>query len=287
MNSKESAFVSSIEKKVEGTIKKYRLLNKKEKILVAASGGKDSTAAMFILKKLGYNIIALTVDVEIGSYTKINCENLKRFCGQHKIPLYVLNVREEFGCSICYMQSALKSKGMKLNSCAVCGVIRRYMVNRAARKLGAKKIVTGHNLDDEAQSMMMNLFRNTLQLSARLGPSAGVMKNSKFIPRIKPLYFIPEKDIVKYSKLNRFPVNYEKCPCSVFVFRNFVRQMLNEQEKSSPGMKRNIVEYFLKIQPALRKRYKGQSQAYCTVCGEPSQAEVCRACQIIGEIKKV
>lgn len=283
MDNKE--FLKKVESKAESTLKKYKLANKKEKIIVAASGGKDSTAAMHILKKLGYNIIALTIDVEIGKYTRKNIENLREFCKKEKIPLYVLNVKEEFGCSICYIKSALSSKGIKLNSCAVCGVIRRYLLNKAAKKLGAKKIATGHNLDDEAQSIMMNFFRNTLQWCARLGPKTSLTKG--FVQRIKPLYFIPEKDIEKYSKIMKFPVNYERCPCADVVFRNFVRKLLDNQEKANPRIKQNIVDYFLKIQPALKKEFRTQKHTYCAKCGEPSKSEICRTCQIIGEIKKV
>lgn len=283
MNDKQ--FIKKIENKAESTIKKYSLLNKKEKIIVAASGGKDSTAAMYILNKLGYNIIALSIDVEIGKYTKTNVKNLTDFCKKEKIPLYIINIRDEFGCSICYIKSTLNSKNIKLNSCAVCGVLRRYLINKAAKKLKAKKLVTGHNLDDEAQSIMMNFFRNTLELSSRLGPKTGAVKG--FIQRIKPLYFIPEKDIEKYSKLKKFPVNYEMCPCAEVVFRNFVRKLLNEQEKDNPKLKQNIVNSFLKIQPALKQKFKTQKHSYCSKCGEPSKSSTCRTCQIIAEIKKV
>jgi uncharacterized protein (TIGR00269 family) len=285
MKKSDELFAKKIEKKVEQAIKKYRLLNKKEKILVAASGGKDSTAVLFILKKLGYNVEAVTIDVAMGNYTKKNIENLTIFCKKEKIKLYSMSIREEFGGSVCYIQSALSSKGIKLNSCAVCGVLRRYLVNKAAKQLKAKKLVTGHNLDDEAQSVMMNFFRNTLQLSARLGPRAGVQNTKGFIPRVKPLYFIPEKDVAKYSKIMKFPVYYGRCPCSAEVFRRFTGNLLDDYEKANPETKKNIIDYFLKSLPKLKQKYKGKKAGYCTNCGEPSKDAVCRTCQIISKVK--
>ena len=285
MKKSDELFVKKLENKVKDTIKKYKLLNKKEKILVAASGGKDSTTVLHILKKLGYNIEAITIDVAMGSYTKKNIENLKIFCKKEKIKLYSMAIREEFGGSVCYIRSSLASKGTKLNSCAVCGVLRRYLVNKAAKQLKAKKLVTGHNLDDEAQSIMMNFFRNTLQRSARLGPKAGVQNTKGFIPRVKPLYFIPEKDVAKYSKIMKFPVNYGICPCSAEVFRRFTGNVLTDYEKINPKTKKNIVDYFLKSLPKLKQKYKGNESKYCIKCGEPSKGEVCRTCQIISQVK--
>jgi uncharacterized protein (TIGR00269 family) len=285
MKVEDKRFAREVEKKAESTIKRFKLLNKKEKILVAASGGKDSTAALFILKKLGYNASAITIDVAMGNYTKKNIENLTKFCKNEKIKLYSMSIREEFGGSICYIRSALASKGVKLNSCAVCGVLRRYLINKAAKHLKAKKLVTGHNLDDEAQAIMMNFFRNTLQMSARLGPKTGVADAKGFIPRVKPLYFIPEKDIEKYSKIMKFPVYYGRCPCSAEVFRRFVGNALDEYEKTNPKIKQNIVDYFMKKLPRLKQKYKKQKTSYCIKCREPSKGKICRACQIVSKAK--
>lgn len=285
MKESEKKIADKIEKKVKATIKKYNLLNKKDKIAVAASGGKDSTAVLHILKKSGYDVSAVTVDVDMGNYTKINLKNLKEFCKKQKIPLYYLSIREEFKGSVCYLRDALKAKGIKLTSCAVCGVLRRYLINKAAKELKADKLVTGHNLDDEAQAVMMNFFRNTLQLSARLGPETGVSKNKKFVQRVKPMYFIREDEITKYSKIMKFPVNYEICPCSREVFRRFVGNTLNKYEKKEPKIKENIIDNFLKILPKLKNKYKKEKAGICEKCGEPSQGKICRTCQIISSVK--
>ena len=84
-------------KKVLETIKKYNLLNKKDKILVAASGGKDSTTVLYLLKKFGFKVEALFIDLGIGKFSKINKENIKKFCKNENIKLNIISFKKFFG----------------------------------------------------------------------------------------------------------------------------------------------------------------------------------------------
>jgi uncharacterized protein (TIGR00269 family) len=276
-----------IEQKVKKTIEKYGLIRKKDKILVACSGGKDSTVILQILKKLGYDVSAITVDALIGNYTKENLKNIKEFCEKQRVKLHIISFRDEFGASLCYLKSILTGKGVKLGSCTICGVLRRYLLNKYARKLKADAIVTGHNMDDEAQSVLMNLFKNNLELLARLGPKTGIGVYKHFIPRIKPLYFVSEKEIKNYSKKMKFPVNYNPCPCRVNAYRNQIRKLLDNYEKKNINVKKNIIDNFLHILPLLKKNFKTKKEPeYCKNCGEPSKKEKCMTCQILETIKK-
>jgi len=180
-----------------------------------------------------------------------------------------------------YIRDILKSNNIKLNSCTICGILRRYLMNKSARKLKFTKIATGHNLNDESQTILMNQFKGNIKLSAKLGPTTGIFKDKKFIPRIKPLYFCKEEDIRNYSKLKNFPVNYEPCPCSVMAYRKSVRVLLNKYELNNE----NIVKSFLKIQPELKNFYKNEKINYCTNCGEPTTKGECKTCQIIKKLR--
>jgi len=274
------------EKKVRATIRKYNLCNRKDKIGVAVSGGKDSTTALYVMKKEGYDVEAITIDAAIGNYTKKNLENLKKFCKKEKIKLHVISFRDEFGMSLCYIRDMLKKKGKDYSSCMLCGILKRYLLNKYAKKLGFDCLATGHNLDDEAQAFVMNVFRNDTRLALRQGPISGVSNSKKFVKRIKPLYNMTEAEVVKYSKLMKFPVNYEICPCSTDAYRREYRKILDEFEKKHPNVKYNIVRFHEGLIMPLKDKMKVEKIPVCSSCGEPAAKDECRACEIFKVLKK-
>ena len=282
-------FLNYFEKKVRKTIRIYKLIGKKENILVAASGGKDSTVALFLLNKIIKNkkikIEVLHIDQSIGSYSKENKKNIRNFCKKLKIKLHETSFRKEFGYSLCYIESILKSKGVNLKSCTICGILRRYIVNKIAKKLKFSKVVTGHNLDDEAQSVIMNIFKNNISLLSRLGPKTGIVQDKKFVPRIKPLYFCTEEEVKLYCKLMKFDVVLEPCPCSLEAYRRSVLNMLNDFEEKNPSTKYGIINSFLEMKPLLATRYKGKIKV-CKKCGEAAAKDVCNSCRLIEKLKK-
>ncbi len=306
----DAKFANDFEKKVSKTITQYGLLSKNEKIIVAVSGGKDSTAILHILKKLGYPVEAVTVDAHIGCYTEENLKNLRATCKKLNVKLHEVPFRKVFGASLCYIRDYLKEKGHNFKSCTVCGVLRRYLLNKKAKELRADKLVLGHNLDDEAQSVMMNLLKNRPELNARLGPKVDMsetakvsehaqehaagfspavldsVKDKKFVPRVKPFYNIREDEIVRYSRLMEFPVKYTRCPCSVEGFRSAVRNFLTDFEQVQPGIKENVVKRFLLQREKLQKRYAKGKHAFCAQCGEFSSGNVCKACTLLGLLHK-
>jgi uncharacterized protein (TIGR00269 family) len=123
-------------------------------------------------------------------------------------------------------------------------------------------------------------------LLARLGPKTGISYYKNFVPRVKPFYFVSEKEIKEYSKLNKFPVNYDPCPCRVDAYRNYIRKLLDNYEKVNDYVKKNIIDEFLKILPSLKKRFKVSANPnFCSRCNEPSKQKVCMCCQILAKLK--
>ncbi|MBW3001738.1 TIGR00269 family protein [Candidatus Woesearchaeota archaeon] len=283
----DKEFVKKFEQKVKNTIKKFDLISPKDKLLVAVSGGKDSTAALYLLKKLGYDVEAVTVDVGAGDFSEINLSNIEKFCSEKDILLHKLFFEGEFNCSIAKIPLLLKKKGINMRSCAVCGVLRRYLINKFVRKTTATKVVTGHNASDEAQVYLMNLFKNKQEMNARLGPMPGLIRSKLFVPRIKPLYLITEDEVEKYSKIMNFPVKYGRCPFAFDAYRNYIRTFLNDYKKINPDVHLNIVKHFLKELPMLKKKFATSKKVnVCKKCGEPAKEKICRTCQILSHLQK-
>ncbi|MAH51647.1 hypothetical protein CMI37_37870, partial [Candidatus Pacearchaeota archaeon] len=161
-----------IEKKVRETIGKYKLLSKEDKVVVALSGGKDSTSVLYILNKMGYDVEGLMIDLHLGDWSKIHLKNMEIFCRELGVKFHVVDLKKELGQGICFIKAVLKQK-KNLTGCAVCGTVKRWILNKWARKLGADKIVTGHNLNDEAQNVLMNFLKGNILLGANSGPATG------------------------------------------------------------------------------------------------------------------
>jgi uncharacterized protein (TIGR00269 family) len=281
----DTKFKAFFEKKVRRTISIYKLFTKRDKVAVAASGGKDSTVCLYVLKKLGYDVEAITIDANIGNYTQQNLENLKAVCQKYDIPLHVISFRDEFGKSLCYMRDMLKSKGYDYSSCMLCGVLKRFLLNKNARKMKFDYLATGHNLDDEAQAFIMNVFRNDFKLARRQGPKPGTVKSAKFVQRVKPLYLISENEVIRYSKIMDFPVNYGICPCSVVAYRRQFIGILDEFEKKHPSVKYNIVRFHETMQESL-KPAKAIKIEFCESCGEPCAKKICNTCKIFMQLQE-
>ncbi|MFH1445081.1 MAG: TIGR00269 family protein [Nanoarchaeota archaeon] len=278
MKREDAVFMGNFEREVNDTVKKYKLFDKKDKMFVACSGGKDSTTLLYLMKKFGYNPEALIIDLSKTDYFQTHLKNIEKFCKDQKIKLHVIALEDELVYPMCHMTSVMRKKeGYK--SCAVCGVMKRHLLNKKPRELGATKIAVGHNLDDESQTVIMNLFRADMISSVNAGPKVDVVKDDKFIVRVKPFYFTKEADIKKYSELMKFPVQYTKCPCSGDSLRNFMRQYLNKLEEKYPDIKRRILDNSLFISEAIRNSLPNEIKInHCKRCHEPTKNEYCAAC---------
>jgi len=266
-------FINYFEKKVFDTIKKFNLLKKKDKLVVACSGGKDSTSVLYLLKKFHKNVVALAVDEGIHGYRDKTLLDLEMFCKKHRVELRVHSFKDEVGKTLDRM---LKQKN---HPCSICGTFRRYLLNKHAK--GFDKIATGHNMDDEAQAVLMNLLKGNTGLLWNSNPITRKVKG--FVQKIKPLYFCSEKEVAAYVLLKSFGVSFTECPYMEGSFRNQVREALNDYELENKGSKLNILEKHLELLKKLDLKRK--DFRYCSDCGEPSQGIICKACQLIKSFK--
>jgi uncharacterized protein (TIGR00269 family) len=265
-----------LETQVKNTIKKYKLCNKREKVLVALSGGKDSAVVAYLLKKFGYNIEAIYIDLKIGKYSENCLREVKKLCGELQIRLYVYDMKKEMGRTIKYFW-VTTGKKHRLNNCAICGVFKKWILNKEARRLKADKITTGHNLDDEIQTFLMNIFKGSPKLSANSGPIIKNTKDKKFVSRIKPLFYVFEEDIKKYIQKKKLPFVEGKCPYAEDSYRIEVREFLNSLSGKD---KENIIRNFEQLQNKMAK-IRDDKMQYCRICGEPSRKNICKKCELM------
>jgi uncharacterized protein (TIGR00269 family) len=283
-------FIRYFENKVYKTIKRFNLFELDDKVVVAVSGGKDSITVLYLVrqylarKNLQKNITALVIDEGIADYREHTIKFLEGFCKDLGVNLHIHSYKKKFGQTLDSSVETLNKKGMNVSPCNICGTFRRNALNVGARELGATKVVTGHNLDDEAQNVLLNVFKNNYKILARLGPNNGVVKNEMFIPRVKPLYLCTEKEVRLYTILKGFDVGYDECPYSKGSFRDELADILNVLEDEHKGVKNSVINFFLEIKPMLAEKFlseKGASEIkFCTSCGEPSQKVVCNTCEM-------
>ncbi|MFC1648773.1 TIGR00269 family protein [Nanoarchaeota archaeon] len=261
-------FIEYFESKVKQTIKDHKMLSKKDKVAVGCSGGKDSTSLLYILHKLGYNVTAIAIDEGIKGYRDKSLIHLQNFCKEHDIPLVIHSFKDNFGKAL----DQMNTKNVGGNPCTTCGTFRRYLLNKETANYN--KIAVGHNLDDEAQSILMNLFKGQEFMLNRIGPITEEIKN--FTVRIKPLYFLKEKEVATYAFLKGFLDKYEECPNAKLAYRIQLRDLLNQYEQDNPGTKEAILTKFLKV----KKQQKTSQIKQCKECKQPSSRDICKACEI-------
>ena len=279
-------FNGYFEGKVFRTIRQFELAGKEENLGVAVSGGKDSLAVLNILKKLSkenpkITITAIAIDEGIEGYRDKTLVAAQKFCDENDVQLKIFSYKEEFGLTLDEMLKILNVK-----PCSICGVFRRYLLNKKSKELKLTKLATGHNLDDEAQSVMMNQMKNNIEASARLGPKVGIINDGKFVQRVKPLYLCTEKEVTAYAFINGLLDNFNECPNAIHSFRAQIRDMLNEMENKFPGTKYSVINSFLETLPLLKEKFRGGMLQACSRCSEPSANEVCSACNYLEKLKQ-
>lgn len=286
-------FLRSFEKKVKENIRKYKLIERNDRIAIGLSGGKDSSSLLHFLKmnfgkRKDLEIFAIAIDEGIRGYRDKTLKDAKKICKELDVELHIYSYKDFDDITL----DEIMEKGLNegLSSCHFCGVFRRDLLNRAAKELNATKLAIGHNLDDEVQAILMNYLKGDLNRLARMGfRTDHLVKDTEFIPRIKPFRNIPEREIGLYALLNNLPVDFNECPYAKDSLRFKVRDFLNEMEDERPTTKFAILNMYDKLQPLILElvRKEGNKNIKkCRICSEPSSGEICRKCELIQKLKK-
>jgi len=264
-----------VELRVADTVKTRQLIVPQDRVAVALSGGKDSTALLLLLHHLlpaweNVRLIAITVDEGIAGYREETIQSAERLTGRLGIEHHCISFTSLFGESL---DTFLK--GRETQACSICGIMRKKALVVGALQARATKLATGHNLDDEAQSVLMNVFRGDLPRLVRnsRGESSG-----KFIPRIKPLSRISEKEIAMYLLLKHAWNELPECPYTRYAMRREVRSILSGFEYKHPGTMLNLVESKEKIERCDKGSVMSEPIHSCRECGDPCSGDLCQVC---------
>lgn len=154
----KECFYILFETEVHKTILSSNLFSRGERVAIAASGGKDSTVLAHVMKVLndrydyGLELFLLSIDEGITGYRDDSLESVKRNKEQYKLPLEIVSYQQLYGWT---MDAIVQQIGLK-NNCTFCGVFRRQALDRGCELLKVDKMVTGHNADDVAETVLMN-----------------------------------------------------------------------------------------------------------------------------------
>jgi len=236
-------FLATFEREIHETIVSSNLFRRGERIAIGASGGKDSTVLASVLKTLnerydyGLDMCLLSIDEGIKGYRDDSLETVKRNAIQYDMPLEIVGYDELYGWTMDQVVAQIGKKG----NCTYCGVFRRQALDRGAAKLGIKHVVTGHNADDVAETVMMNLLRGDLPRLAR-ATSIVTSSAASDIKRSKPLKYAYEKEIVLYAYHKKLDYFSTECIYSPEAFRGSARALIKDLEKIRPSSILDIVK---------------------------------------------
>lgn len=272
---------------VRRTVETYRMFTPTDRVLVAVSGGKDSLTLWDLLLRLGYQAegmyIGLGIDEGIG-YSARSLEMCRKFVADHhpEAVLHVVDVPGEYGRTIPDLtRHTQRGRG---KPCAVCGLVKRHVMNRVARDGHFAAIATGHNLDDEAAVLMQNTLHWQVGYLARQAPV--LVEREGLARKVKPLCRLYEREAAAYALVRSIDYIYDECPFARGSTTNFYKELLNQLELKSPGAKQQFYLQFLRTRKAGQVTFveaAGEELHPCARCGQPTTAgDLCTFCRLWG-----
>jgi len=249
------------------------------RIAVALSGGKDSAVALalvhrYFARRPGAEVVAVTVDEGIAGYRPKTIQRSVELCERLGVRQEIVRAQDRLGTTTDATAARLTDRP----PCGYCGVWRRQLLNRAARELDARALVLGFNLDDLAQTVLMNVARADVDRLVRMAPHRH--RQPGLIPRIAPLAMVPEREVFTYAQLAGLPFDHSECPHAGAALRNVFREVVWRLEEERPGTRHALLRTRERLVELLEAAGAGGAATPCLRCGEPATGTVCRACQL-------
>ncbi|XP_072625760.1 cytoplasmic tRNA 2-thiolation protein 1 [Canis lupus baileyi] len=283
-----ACFCTAFEAEVLHTVQAGRLLPPGAVVAVGASGGKDSTVLAHVLRelapRLGVSLRLVAVDEGIGGYRDAALAAVRRQAALWDLPLTVVAYADLFGgWTMDAVARSTAGSGRSRACCTFCGVLRRRALEEGARLVGATHIVTGHNADDMAETVLMNFLRGDAGRLAR-GGGLGSRGEGGALPRCRPLQLASQKEVVLYAHFRRLDYFSEECVYAPEAFRGHARHLLKLLEAARPSAALDLVHSAerLALAPAARPPPPGA----CSRCGALASRALCQACALLDGLQR-
>lgn len=282
----KDCFFYVFETEVHNTITDSKLFKPGDSVAIGASGGKDSTVLAYVMKTLnerynyGLKLLLLSIDEGITGYRDDSLETVKRNQQQYEMPLKILSYDELYGWT---MDKVVSQVGRK-NNCTFCGVFRRQALDRGAAMLEVDHIVTGHNADDIAETVLMNIMRGDI---ARLGRCTAICTQGEdTIKRSKPFKYAYEKEIVMYAYFKKLDYFSTECIYSPDAYRGHARAFLKDLEAARPSAIIDIIHSGEAFEVKEEVKATQRVQQTCQRCGYMSSNPLCKACTLLEGLER-
>jgi len=273
-------FVRFFRDQVERAVRGQRMFGHTDKVLVAVSGGKDSLALWDVLLEMGYQADGLYIDLGIGEYSGHSRQLSEQFARERGRTLHISSLDESYGVTV-----PLIAEQTRRAPCSGCGLAKRYLFNREAAERDYDVVATGHNLDDEAATLLGNVLHWQTGYLARQAPVLEA-EDAGLVRKVKPLFRLSEHETAAYAVIRGIEYVVEECPNAVGAKSILHKEALNLLEQQSPGTKQAFLLGFLdKARPVFASDDPHEIRP-CIECEQPTTTERCAFCRLLAETRR-